>query len=310
MGFRGSCAICWPSCRGTCRSTIRRLRNTGWRMGFAAGTIRSRLWPCKENGSKRRSGSGGGEARGDGGCWRGCGREVDLRIAGEDDTLIELPLGPEREACCAVERLRDLWAGSVRLRTRALTTTLFARFLVGDLFIHGIGGSKYDELGDEISRRFFGVEPPPFLTVSMTVRVGLSEDDAANELAMLDRRLRTLRHNPERQLSEPYADELRNIIERKYELVGAPVSTRRERKQRCLAIRACNLAMQPWMGGLEADLVARRMKAQSRASSNRAARSREYAYVLHSVERLKRSLELGVRSIVGGSSSVSLASSH
>ena len=42
-----------------------------------------------------------------------------LRIAGEDDPLIELPLSPDREACCAVERLRELAGRSIRLRTRA-----------------------------------------------------------------------------------------------------------------------------------------------------------------------------------------------
>src|SRR5262249_53144289 len=58
---------------------------------------------------------------------------MDLRIAGDDEVLIELPLAADREACCAVERLRDLAARSIRLRTRALTTTMFSRFLLGDL---------------------------------------------------------------------------------------------------------------------------------------------------------------------------------
>ncbi len=84
---------------------------------------------------------------------------MELRIAGEDNVLIELPLNPDSEACCAVERLRDLPARSIRLRTRALLTTMYSRLLLGDLFIHGIGGSKYDELGDEIMRRFLGFEP-------------------------------------------------------------------------------------------------------------------------------------------------------
>ena len=99
---------------------------------------------------------------------------MDLRIAGEDEVLIELPLAADREACCAVERLRDLAARSIRLRTRALTTTMFSRFLLGDLFIHGIGGAKYDELGDEIARRYFGIEPPGFLTVSLTLWLELA----------------------------------------------------------------------------------------------------------------------------------------
>ncbi len=46
-------------------------------------------------------------------------RTMELRIKGEDEPLTELPLGPDREACCAVDRLRGLPAGQVRLRTRA-----------------------------------------------------------------------------------------------------------------------------------------------------------------------------------------------
>ncbi len=227
------------------------------------------------------------------------GREIDLRIAGEDQLLAELPLGPDREACCAVERLRELSAGSVRLRTRALTTTMFSRFLLGDLFIHGIGGSKYDELGDEIARRFFGIEPPAFLTVSLTLRLGLVEQTAAPDRTDLNRRLRALYHNPDRQLHEPYTDELRKLIRNKQELIAAPVSSHRERKNRCLAIRACNLAMQPWVRGSEADLLEQRLHARLQERSNRAARSRDFAFVLHSAEKLRRTFDVSVRSILG-----------
>ena len=39
---------------------------------------------------------------------RQSGRTMLLRIAGEDEPLVELPLSPDREACCAVEQLREL----------------------------------------------------------------------------------------------------------------------------------------------------------------------------------------------------------
>ena len=81
-------------------------------------------------------------------------REMDLRIAGEDEVLLELPAGPGPRGVLRRRALRELPARSIRLRTRALTTTMFSRFLLGDLFIHGIGGAKYDELGDEIARRY------------------------------------------------------------------------------------------------------------------------------------------------------------
>jgi len=215
-------------------------------------------------------------------------RVMDLRIAGEDEVLVELPLAADREACCAVERLRELAARSIRLRTRALTTTMFSRFLLGDLFIHGIGGAKYDELGDEIARRYFGIEPPGFLTVSLTLWLELPRDpETPGELDGLERRLRDLRFNPDRYLSEPYTEEIRSLIRRKEEAVSAPIGSRRERRARCLAIRGCNAALQPWVREVYAHLLELGSRKRQRLRSNQAARNREFAYVLHRAERLQ-----------------------
>src|SRR5262249_59771978 len=106
---------------------------------------------------------------------------IELRAGGDDAPFAEIPLGPDREACCAVEQLLTLPARRIRLRTRALTTTMFARLVLGDLFVHGIGGAKYDELGDEIDRAFFGFEPPAFLTLSMTLWLGPGVHPASPE---------------------------------------------------------------------------------------------------------------------------------
>ena len=230
-------------------------------------------------------------------------REIDLRIAGEDQILATLPLGPDREACCAVERLRDLPAQFVRLRTRALTTTLFSRFLLSDLFIHGIGGSKYDELGDVIARRFFGIEPPAFLTVSLTLWLGIPLEPTTTDLAEFDRLLRGLTHNPDRHVHEPFPDELRILVRNKQELIAAPVSTHRQRQDRCLAIRACNESMQPWVRGLVAEVLERRSDARLRQQSNRVAKGRDFAFVLHSPDKLKETFESGVGAIVGQNAS-------
>jgi hypothetical protein len=225
---------------------------------------------------------------------------MDLRIAGENDVLIELPLSPEREACCAVERLRELPARSIRLRTRALTTTMFSRFLLGDLFVHGIGGAKYDQLGDVISRRFFGIEPPGFLTVSLTLWLGLPTHPAPPEdLAGIERRLRGLKFNPDRYLSEPYSDEARTFIRTKQEAVNGPLTSRRDRKARFRVIRQCNEALQPWVQGLREDLLELESTTRRGVRSVRAARSREFAFVLHSVERLKQKMVGAARAAWG-----------
>jgi len=54
---------------------------------------------------------------------------------------------------------------------RALTLTLFARLILGDFFIHGIGGGKYDEVTDQIIRDYFGIDPPAFQVVSGTLHL-------------------------------------------------------------------------------------------------------------------------------------------
>ena len=228
-------------------------------------------------------------------------RQMDLRIAGEDEVLLELPLAPDREACCAVERLRELPGRSVRLRTRALTTTLFSRFLLGDLFIHGIGGAKYDELGDEIARRFLGIEPPAFLTVSMTLWLGLpSYPTTADDLAGVERGLRDLRFKPERQFSEPTHDEIRNLVRAKQKAIAAPVTSRIERKARRLAIRRCNEALQPWVRASADKLLSLRLEIRRRLRSNRVARNREFSSALHSAERLRQTMLQASRAVREG----------
>jgi hypothetical protein len=227
------------------------------------------------------------------------GRVMDLRIAGEHEILIELPLAPDREACCAVDRLRELAGRRVRLRTRALTTTVFSRFLLGDLFVHGIGGAKYDELGDEISRRFFGIEPPGFLTCSLTLWLDLPrESSTKDDVQAIDRRLRDSRFNPERYLIEPYSDEARNVIRVKQDLIARPTTSRRERRARCLSIRRCNEALQPWVQQARNDLLALRSRVRDHVRSDRAARNREYSFLLHPADGLKEKMATAAQRVL------------
>ncbi|MFO0892483.1 MAG: hypothetical protein U0790_25490 [Isosphaeraceae bacterium] len=215
-------------------------------------------------------------------------RTMELRIAGEDEPLMELPLASDREACCAVDRLRELPGKSVRLRTRALTTTMFCRYLLGDLFIHGIGGAKYDELGDAISRSFFGIEPPGFLTLSMTVRLGLPDRDASTgSLARIERELRDLIYNPDRHLAEPLNEEVRTRIREKQREIQSNPLTRSQRVARFRNIRAINGALLPYVQGPLDQLQRQREQQVEDLAWNRMAHLREFAFVLHSEHRMK-----------------------
>jgi len=63
------------------------------------------------------------------------------------------------------QQFAKLATGPIAIRPRALVTTMFCRMVLSDIFIHGIGGAKYDQLTDSIAGQFFGAAPPEFMTI-------------------------------------------------------------------------------------------------------------------------------------------------
>lgn len=75
----------------------------------------------------------------------------------------------------AVEQWLAILHRGVCLRPKALITTMYVRLMISDLFVHGIGGGKYDQITDRIVYRLFGIEPPPMLVASATMRLDFKE---------------------------------------------------------------------------------------------------------------------------------------
>ena len=125
---------------------------------------------------------------------RGDGLELTDRAS----IHVQLPLTADRDATRAVDVLVALGQQGIKLRPRALVTTMYARLVLSDLFLHGIGGAKYDQLTDLIVERFFGLQPPGFLTLSATVL--LFEDRTAeltDRIRNARKLLREFRFHPE-----------------------------------------------------------------------------------------------------------------
>ena len=82
----------------------------------------------------------------------------------------EFVFDPTSDAFDASARLRRyLRASGLRISTRALTLTMFFRLFMVDLFVHGIGGGRYDQVTDQIINRFFKVSAPPFAVTTATL---------------------------------------------------------------------------------------------------------------------------------------------
>ena len=185
-----------------------------------------------------------------------------------------LALEPEGDVDRAAGQLAELAAGGLRLRTRALITTLFARLCLGDLFLHGIGGSKYDQVTDLLVHRFFGIKAPCYMTLTATLRLPVDGPRVtADDARQLDHQLRELTYHPERVLGTSVDGRAAELIRQKQAWI-ATAPTAENARQRCHQIRGANEALQPWLAAKRDELTMRRERLagelRARRSSPRA----------------------------------------
>jgi len=192
------------------------------------------------------------------------------------------------------------------VRPRALVLTLWARLLACDLFIHGIGGAKYDRITDRIFEDYFGCLPPPYACVSATLRLPLPADAGAQAgLAEARRRARDLFYNPQRYLTSPEPA----LIGRRAALIAESAALSRQggargdRRRVWAGLREVNRLLLEGEPEVAARLELELEAAARRATSARTASSREYFYALQPRERLERlraALEAAMEGPVAG----------
>lgn len=210
----------------------------------------------------------------------------ELLLGDRQHCLAAIPLAGEHDAGRAVEALAELDTRGIQIQTRALTTTLFARLFLGDLFIHGIGGGKYDQLTDELIRRFFALEPPPFMVLSATIYLPVAGSaPAVDGVRDMERQLRQLEFHPEKYLHRKglSADDGRRVdewIRAKRSWIETP-QTHENARQRCRSIRVANESLQPWLADERERLLALRDEAARRSGADAILRWREYAFCLY-----------------------------
>ena len=139
-----------------------------------------------------------------------------------------------------VENFQSMQGDDFKIRPRVLATTMYLRLLIGDTFLHGIGGAKYDELTDILIRRFYGIEPPGYLVLSGTLLLPLAWPPVSEgDVRRLSSELRDCWWNPERHLEAPSA-QLRESVERKAALMQRPCLNQSQRLERFEQFRNIN----------------------------------------------------------------------
>ncbi len=244
-------------------------------------------------------------------------RRLFARTAGGEIVLSDrgswqarLPLGAESDAGRAVERLMELQRGKVRIRPRALMTTLWARLALGDLFIHGIGGAKYDRVTDLLIERFFGLAAPGFMVVSATLHLPIERPRAtAADARAIEHELREMTYHPERYLTggadilvcpERLGAEGRQgrqeCLPSAVDLIAAKrrwietAQTRGNARRRCQAIRQINAALQPRLEDHRRRLIERQAEMARILRAEGILAWREYAFCLYPEATLREFL--------------------
>ncbi len=184
----------------------------------------------------------------------------------------------------AAEKLANFASPNFKLRPRALLTTMYARLVLSDLFLHGIGGGKYDQLGDMIMRSFFMVSPPQFMVISATVLLpGVDAQDYSAEICRLKRAIRDTEYQPERFADQAAFDP--QMLDRKRALL-AHLPPKGKRKEWHDQLRQINMSLSSELDPIRSSLRLELAKVQRKATSKSLLSSREHPFCIFPLKYL------------------------
>jgi hypothetical protein len=208
-----------------------------------------------------------------------------------------LSLHPNGDASGAVDQLLEMKHKGVKIRSRALMTTLWARLILSDLFIHGIGGAKYDQVSDLIIERFFGLLAPGFMVLSATLQLPVDHPQVSEEDAWaIQRQLRELTHHPEKFLDggdvaqQGAASDTAALVAEKRQWINTP-QTPQNAKSRCQSIRRINRQLQPCVEEQRSRALERQAQVLRALQSKKLLTWREYGFCLYPEKSLREFFE-------------------
>ncbi|MDP7204112.1 MAG: hypothetical protein QGH11_00975 [Pirellulaceae bacterium] len=126
----------------------------------------------------------------------------EVIIGDREQVQFSLPALPAREEQDVVTAMTRAEQEGIRFRPRALVTTMFSRLMLGDIFVHGVGGARYDQLTDIVIERFLGVQPPGYVVASATFQLPLSLPPVtSDQVNQARQQLRDSEHSPDAYLA-------------------------------------------------------------------------------------------------------------
>jgi hypothetical protein len=190
------------------------------------------------------------------------------------------------DPCKSAESLLAITDPQFKIRPRAILTTMYARTILSDLFLHGIGGGKYDQLGDRIFQSFFQINPAKFVVISATATLPYSKQHrSVGNLHTIQRSIRDTIYQP-----ETFTDEIDlpvEIIEQKRALLRQ-IPEKGHRKQWHSEIERLNEQLASYLASKQSELRASLQQHRSETNTERILANREYSFCLFNLNYLNQ----------------------
>src|SRR5262249_8437613 len=153
---------------------------------------------------------------------------------------------------------------------------------------HGIGGAKYDELTDDIIRRFYGLAPPAYMVLSATLRLPLPMFQATPEQCRRQAGVgRDLWYNPQPPLARAQKWKLGYPGHEKQSWLERDPATAVEKKERFDKLRALTAALRDHVGLAAEQARGNLARCRAEVEANAVLGRRDYAFCLFPEEMLR-----------------------
>lgn len=207
-------------------------------------------------------------------------RESGTELVSEGRTILLIPAGAGAAAA-------SLASAGIAVAPKASALTAFVRLFCSDIFIHGLGGGRYDRVTDGTIQRYFGIRPPHFVVASMTLYPPLSVESAHDaDVALVKSRLNRLAHNPDEFLREnahegaKYLDGASALVREKASLVELIAKDGADRKALGARIRFVNAELAELLQPVRTRLEGELRELERKREDAKVFRERTYPYCL------------------------------
>lgn len=212
----------------------------------------------------------------------------------------QIEIAGSLESDTAIEQWCAISGQGMRIRPRALMTTMFTRLLMSDLFVHGIGGGKYDQITDRMIAKLFSLKPPAMIVASATMKLDLQDlpielqNPIAEQLQSTEQLLKSATANPELllehlssvTLSQEALAQLQTAAQEKKQLLTA-MPNKGEKWEWHVAMKKVKQNLSELAHPALGQLAERVEKLKQLANQQATLNSREFSYCLFDLDRVR-----------------------